>query len=59
MATPLPGCAVTPIFELERRVNRRRWVIVPPQGRAQVIAELHEAHPSISKLEVLARGYVW
>ena len=34
-------------------------VIVPPQGRAQVIAELHEAHPGISRMKALARGYVW
>ena len=34
-------------------------VIVPPQGRAQVIAELHEAHPGISRMKALARGYLW
>ena len=34
-------------------------VIVPPQGRAKVIAELHEAHPGISRMKALARGYVW
>ena len=34
-------------------------VIVPPQGQAQVIAELHEAHPGISRMKALARGYVW
>ena len=34
-------------------------VIVPPQGQAQVIAKLHEAHPGISRMKVLARGYVW
>ena len=34
-------------------------LIVPPQGRAQVIAELHEAHPGISRMKALARGYVW
>ena len=34
-------------------------MIVPPQGRAQVIAELHEAHPGISRMKALARGYVW
>ena len=31
-------------------------VIVPPQGRPQVIAELHEAHPAISRMRALARG---
>ena len=34
-------------------------VIVPPQGRPQVIAELHEAHPGISRMKALAHGYVW
>ena len=34
-------------------------VIVPPQGQAQVIAKLHEAHPGISRMKALARGYVW
>ena len=34
-------------------------MIVPPQGRAKVIAELHEAYPGISKMKALARGYVW
>ena len=34
-------------------------VIVPPQGREQVIAELHEAHPGISRTKALARGYIW
>ena len=34
-------------------------VIVPPQGRAQVIAEFNEAHPGISRMKALARGYVW
>ena len=66
MATPLPGCAATPIFKPESGINHRRWmrsmghrVIVPPQGREQVIAELHEAHPGISRMKALARGYVW
>ena len=66
MATPLPGCAATPILEPESRINHRRWmrsmgnrVIVPPQGQAQVIAKLHEAHPGISRMKALARGYVW
>ena len=34
-------------------------MIVPPQGQAQVIAELHKAHPGISRMKALARGYVW
>ena len=34
-------------------------VIVPPQGQAQVIAKLHEAHPGISRMKALARDYVW
>ena len=34
-------------------------VIVPSQGWPQVIAELHKAHPGISRMRALARGYVW
>lgn len=34
-------------------------LIVLPQGRPRVIAELHEAHPGISGMRALARGYVW
>ena len=34
-------------------------VIVPPRGRAQVKAELHEAHPGISRMKAVARGFVW
>ena len=34
-------------------------VIIPPQGREAVLAELHQAHPGISKMKGLARSYVW
>ena len=34
-------------------------MIVPPQGRAQVIDELHDAHPGISRMNALAGGYEW
>ena len=34
-------------------------VVVPPQGRSQVIGELHETHPGICKMKSLARSYVW
>ena len=34
-------------------------VIVPPQRRAQVIAELQETHPGISRMKALARSYIW
>ena len=40
-------------------VLRGNRVKVPPQGRAQVIAELHKAHPGISRIKALAHGYVW
>lgn len=33
-------------------------VIVPLQGREQVIAKLHEAHPGISRMKALAHGYI-
>lgn len=34
-------------------------VVVPPQGRNQVVEELHETHPGICKMKGLARSYVW
>lgn len=34
-------------------------VIVPPQGRSEVLTELHEAHPGVSRMKALARSYVW
>ena len=34
-------------------------VIVPSQGRTQVVAELHEPLLGISRMKALARGYVW
>ena len=34
-------------------------VVVPPQGRSQVVDELHETHPGICKMKSLARSYVW
>ena len=34
-------------------------VVVPPKGKARVLKMLHEAHPGISRIKGLARGYVW
>ena len=34
-------------------------VIVPEKAREAVISLLHEAHPGISRIKRLARGYVW
>lgn len=34
-------------------------VIVPPPGRAQIMEELHETHPGVSRMKSLARSYVW
>ena len=34
-------------------------VIIPPQGRRQVLDLLHETHPGVSRMKSLARGYVW
>ncbi len=35
------------------------WVIVPVVGRPDVLALLHEGHPGISKMKLLARQVVW
>ncbi len=34
-------------------------IIVPPPGRKEVLAELHETHPGVSKMKSLARCYIW
>ena len=34
-------------------------VVIPPQGRKLVLAELHQAHPGICRMKSLARSYVW
>ena len=34
-------------------------VVVPVQGRAAVLQELHEGHPGMTKMKALARMYVW
>lgn len=34
-------------------------VIVPPPGQAQVMEELHDAHPGVSRMKSLARLFGW
>jgi len=34
-------------------------VVVPPPGRWQIVEELHETHPGVSRMKSLARSYVW
>jgi len=34
-------------------------VVIPPQIREAVLRELHEAHPGIVRMKLLARSYVW
>ncbi|XP_034549867.1 uncharacterized protein K02A2.6-like [Notolabrus celidotus] len=34
-------------------------VIVPPPGRSQIVEELHESHPGVSRMKSLARSYIW
>ena len=34
-------------------------VVVPPQGRESVLAELHSGHPGVSRMKSLAQGLVW
>ena len=37
----------------------RARVIVPPQGRAVVLDELHETHPDCTRMKALAWSYIW
>ena len=34
-------------------------VVIPSQGRARVLEELHESHPGITQMKSLARSTVW
>lgn len=34
-------------------------VVIPLQGRATVLQELHEGHPGMARMKSLARMYVW
>ena len=34
-------------------------VVIPPQGREEVLKVLHESHPGIVRMKSLARSYVW
>ena len=34
-------------------------VVIPPRGRTAVLQQLHEGHPGMTKMKVLARMYVW
>ena len=34
-------------------------VVVPPQGRSTVLAELHGAHSGMTRMKALARQWVW
>ena len=34
-------------------------VLVPPPGRNQLLLELHQGHPGISRMRSLARMYLW
>ena len=40
-------------------VLRGACVCIPPQGRRKSLDELHEMHPSISKMKALAQIAAW
>ena len=35
------------------------WVILPPQGKQQLLDELHVAHPGTERMKSLACSYLW
>ena len=35
------------------------WVVVPETAHQQILDELHEGHPGISRMKGIARGIVW
>lgn len=34
-------------------------VVIPPQGQEKLLEELHQGHPGISRMNSLARSFVW
>ena len=34
-------------------------VVIPPHGRAKLLKQLHEAHPGMVRMKMLARSYFW
>ena len=34
-------------------------VVIPPTGRYFILQELHEGHPGVTRMKMLARSYVW
>ncbi len=34
-------------------------VIIPPKYRERLLSELHEGHPGVMRMKMLARGYLW
>ena len=44
---------------LDRCVLWGTRVVVPPQGRKDVLDELHDTHPGVSRMKTLARQYIW
>ena len=34
-------------------------VVIPPQGRKEVLELLHDTHPGMERMKKLARSYVW
>ena len=44
---------------LDGCILRASRVLIPPPGRQFVPDELHETHPSISKMKALACSYIW
>ena len=35
------------------------WVVIPAQGHAKLLQELHIGHPSICRMKGLARTVIW
>ena len=49
-------------LELSLDVGCILWsnrIVVPPQGRKQVLRELHGGHPGTSRMKAMARMFVW
>ena len=44
---------------VDNYILRGARMIIPPPLRKQVLEELHEGHPGMTRMKALARSYVW
>ena len=49
----------TELASLDGCIMWNSRVVIPKQGQQQVLQELHDGHPGISKMKALVRSFMW